>query len=236
MVAPNLAQVCTEVNAQCPVESSIYGYYPSLPVNAFFLAWFAVLLVANLGLGIRYKTWTYLIALGLGCLSEVIGYAGRILLHSNPYKKAGFDTQIVCLIIAPAFVAAGIYLTLKHLTLCFGAEYSRIRPMYYTWIFISCDILSLILQGAGGGISATSSTDYKKQKAGNDLALAGIVFQVATLLIFGVLSATYYFNRRRSNPVLSKEAEHLTSKTSFKGFLAGLILAYLAILTRCAYR
>lgn len=164
------------------------------------------------------------------------GYAGRIMLHSNPYKKAGFDTQIVCLIIAPAFVAAGIYLTLKHLTLCFGAEYSRLRPMYYTWIFISCDILSLILQGAGGGISATSSTDYKKQKAGNDVALAGIVFQVVTLLIFGILSVTYYLNRRRSNPVLSKEAEHIKSKTSFKGFMVALVLAYLAILTRCAYR
>lgn len=108
--------------------------------------------------------------------------------------------------------------------------------MYYTWIFISCDILSLILQGAGGGISATSSTDYKKQKAGNDVALAGIVFQVATLLVFGFLSVTYYLNRRRSNPVLSKEAEHIRSKTSFKGFMAALILAYLAILTRCAYR
>lgn len=108
--------------------------------------------------------------------------------------------------------------------------------MYYTWIFISCDIFSLILQGAGGGISATSSTDYKKQKAGNDVALAGIVFQVATLLAFGFLSVTYYLNRRRSNPVLSKEAEHIRSKTSFKGFMASLILAYLAILTRCAYR
>ena len=92
MVAPNLAQVCTEVNAQCPVESSIYGYYPSLPVNAFFLAWFVVLLVANLGLGIRYKTWTYLIALGLGCLSEVIGTWLRILLvfiirHRLQYRR-----------------------------------------------------------------------------------------------------------------------------------------------------
>lgn len=91
MVAPNLAQVCTEVNAQCPVESSIYGYYPSLPVNAFFLAWFAVLLIANLGLGIRYKTWTYLIALGLGCLSEVIGMFPcicRLCIYQTSFVKS----------------------------------------------------------------------------------------------------------------------------------------------------
>ena len=108
--------------------------------------------------------------------------------------------------------------------------------MYYTWIFICCDILSLILQGAGGGIAATSTTDYKKQTAGNDVMLAGIVFQVATLLVFAGFSVDYYIRRSRSSPVLSREAEHIKAKASFKLFMFALLLAFLTIFTRCVFR
>lgn len=33
---------CTDVTPQCPVEHSIYGYYPSIGANAFFVAFFLV--------------------------------------------------------------------------------------------------------------------------------------------------------------------------------------------------
>lgn len=235
MSAPNLFRTCRSVSSECPVEGTIYGYYPSLVGNAFLLAWFSIFLVSNTYLGIYYKTWTYMIALVLGCICELLGYAGRIILNSNPYSKPGFNIQIVCLIIAPAFFSAGIYLTLKHLTLCFGPHYSLLTPKYYTWIFITCDILSLVIQGAGGGVSATASTP-STQKTGNDLALAGIVFQVFTLLCFGTLAVLYYLRRRRSDPIPSKEAEIIQEKTGFKLFIASLSIAYLCIITRCCYR
>lgn len=235
MSAPNLFKICRSVSPECPVESSIYGYYPSVPGNAFLLTWFGILLIINSILGIRLKTWTYMIAMILGCISEVIGYAGRLILNNNPFSKAGFDMQIVCLIIAPAFFAAAIYLTLKHITLCFGLEYSLIKPKYYTWIFISCDIMSLILQGAGGGISATAESS-NKQKTGNDLALAGIIFQVFTLICFGTLAILYYVRRRAGQSPLSKDADSFKERTSFKLFLTSLVVAYLCIFTRCCYR
>jgi len=93
---------CTTVFPACPVSSSIYGYYPSLGANAIFFAFFGVTLLANLLFGICYKTWTFMIALSLGCLTEAIGYMGSILMHSNPFSNAGFEIQICCLIMAPA--------------------------------------------------------------------------------------------------------------------------------------
>ena len=64
---------CTDVSIYCPVEFTIYGYYPNLGANAFFLAIFAACFGVQISLGIKYKTWTYFIALVLGCLSEAIG-------------------------------------------------------------------------------------------------------------------------------------------------------------------
>lgn len=170
---------CESVGPQCPVEGTVYGYYPSLPWNGFFAAAFALAFILQVGLGIRYKTWTYMIGVGLGCLGETIGYIGRIQMHNNPYDNNGFTIQIVMLIFSPAFLAAGIYLTLKHIVINFGEQWSRLRPNWYTYIFIACDITSLILQSAGGALAATAdSSDQKALDAGTDIMIGGIIFQV----------------------------------------------------------
>jgi hypothetical protein len=86
---------CSSVTPECPVEGTIYGYTPNLIANAFFAGFFGLALMIQLYFGIRYKTWTYMIAVGLGCLAECIGYIGRVMLNSNPYNDAGFNIQIV---------------------------------------------------------------------------------------------------------------------------------------------
>lgn len=151
--------------------------------------------------------------------------------------------QICCLILAPAFIAAGIYLTLKHFTLSVSTAMSPLKPRLYTWIFICCDLLSLILQGAGGGTAATATEDPSKQKVGNDLMMAGIVWQVATLLVFGALVAIYTtrvygFCKSKGSGVsaLNAHARGVLRRGSFRGFIFAIVLAYLTIFTRCVYR
>jgi RTA1 like protein len=226
---------CTTISPACPVSSSIYGYYPSLGANAFFCAFFGVALLANLLLGIRYKTWTFMIALSLGCLTEAIGYVGRILLHSNPFSNAGFEIQICCLIMAPAFVSAAIYLTLKHITLCFGPKLNRFSARYYTWVFITADIFSLALQGCGGGIAATANGG-SLLNVGTGLMMAGIVLQVVTLLVFGAFSVDFALRLSRSTKPFSLEAADMKNNLCFKLFLGGLTLAFITVFTRCVYR
>ena len=64
---------CVEVSELCPVENSIYGYQPNLAGNSIFLALFAISAAAHTFQGIRYKTWTFLIAMSIGCVLEVGG-------------------------------------------------------------------------------------------------------------------------------------------------------------------
>jgi len=66
------------------VENTIYGYYPSLGFNSFFVAFFAVCAFVQIYLGWKAKTYFYAWALVLGCLGEVTGYIGRIIMHGNP--------------------------------------------------------------------------------------------------------------------------------------------------------
>ena len=125
-----------------------------------------------------------MIGVGLGCLGECLGYVGRIMMHSNPYSQGAFSLQIVLLIFSPAFLAAGIYLTLKHIVISFGPEWSRLKPNWYTYIFIACDITSLVLQSAGGALAATAEdNDQKTLDAGTDIMIAGIIWQVVGMHI-----------------------------------------------------
>lgn len=158
------------------------------------------------------------------------------MLHSNPWSSNGFEIQICCLIIAPAFVAAGVYLTLKHITLEIGANFSRIRPKLYTWIFCLADLFSLILQGAGGGLAATANPGSSLQDVGNDLMMAGIAWQVFTLLVFGGMVADYAVRVYAHRSELDSSAIKLMNTSSFKLFISGLTLAYITIFTRCVFR
>ncbi|EXJ81690.1 hypothetical protein A1O1_07755 [Capronia coronata CBS 617.96] len=229
-------RLCTEVTPQCPVEHSIYGYYPSIGANAFFVALFAMCAVLQLYAGIRYKTWTYLVAMFLGSVDQALGYIGRVILYNNPFNSIGFQIQICCLILGPAFNSAAIYLVLKHVTLCFGPEYSRIPPRWYTYIFITGDLVSLVIQAIGGGIAATSLSNRPRQEVGDHLMMAGIAFQVVTLLFFGIAATWYIVRRRRAPEPLSSEAIGFLRSLKFRFFAMGFAAAFTAIFIRCVYR
>ncbi|KAJ5261055.1 hypothetical protein N7478_011650 [Penicillium angulare] len=234
---------CSQVSLTCPVEATTYGYYPNLGGNAFFTAFFAVISIAQLGLGIHYRTWTFMVAIGIGALMEMAGYIGRVLMHSNPWNAGAFKLQIVCLVLAPTFVAAGVYLTMKHIVLNLGPEHSKMKPRLFTWIFISCDIGSLILQAAGGGVAAAAGNDDAAMlKAGDNIIIAGIAFQVATMSVCGIFGLHFFWNvSRKGNGLVGEKSLEGTSTSTvspsrMRMVLAAEIFAYFTVLIRCIYR
>lgn len=127
--------------ATCPISTSYYFYRVSLSANTAFITLFSLSL---LGFLITYaltrRATAFTAAMVAGVILEVIGYAGRLLSWKNQWEQNGFLMQIVCLTIAPAFLAAGIYLCLRRIVYAFGPENSRIKPETYTRFvsFIFC--------------------------------------------------------------------------------------------------
>ncbi|KAM0144743.1 hypothetical protein ACHAP3_000776 [Botrytis cinerea] len=227
---------CTSVSPECPVEATIYGYTPSLGFNAFFLAFFMLAAIYHLAASIRYKTYFFGIAVTIGCLGEVTGYIGRILLHNNAWSDIGFEIQISCLIFSPSFVVASVYITLQHIVQTFGTEKSRIPSRFYTWVFITFDILSLLLQAIGGGIAASAGENQKTRDLGTNLMIAGIVWQVFTLIVFAALVVDYVLRTRRSWDRVPEETRIMAAKRPFKLFCVGISVAFVTIFARCVYR
>lgn len=81
---------CDSVNATCPISQSFYGYAPSLGPNVALLVIFALTLIAHGVQGIYYRAWGTLTAMGWGCICEVLGYAGRLMMHPNAFNLNGY--------------------------------------------------------------------------------------------------------------------------------------------------
>ena len=88
---PQIIQVdnnCTL--STCPIALAEVEYDPSLGGNAFYAAIFSILLLIQIFLGVTYRTWGFLAGSVEGLVLKVVGYAGRIQLHFNPFHKNPF--------------------------------------------------------------------------------------------------------------------------------------------------
>ncbi len=57
----------------CPIEKSVYGYYPNKPVNIILIALFGISMILHFWQGFKSRSWTFLLALGIGSFGEATG-------------------------------------------------------------------------------------------------------------------------------------------------------------------
>ncbi|KAK4690666.1 hypothetical protein P7C71_g6176, partial [Lecanoromycetidae sp. Uapishka_2] len=216
--------------AICSPAYGVYQYRPSLAANTTFLVLFAIALLIHILLGLKWRTWFYSGAIAWGCVAEVLGYGGRILLWQDPFSFTGFLMQIICVTIGPTFFSAAIYLTLSKIVIYLGPQYARFTPKLYYWIFIPCDVLSLVLQAVGGALSSASSG---VSPTAVDVSIAGLSFQVFTLVVFIYLALEFgasYLKGQKTQP------RKTPLGTRFKVFVGALALAIVLILIRGCLR
>jgi hypothetical protein len=101
-----------------------------------------------------------------------------------------------------------------------------VNPKFFYWVFIPADIISLILQAAGGAMSASSEGD---SDAGVNIALAGLILQVITLTFFSICVLDYMWCSRQT-------WRNTKLPGRFVNFCVFLALATVLILIRCVYR
>ncbi|KAK0729857.1 RTA1 like protein-domain-containing protein [Lasiosphaeris hirsuta] len=228
----------------CEADTGFYLYKVSLPANALFAAIFGLSLLGFIGTyAATRRGLGFTLAMVAGVILEILGYAGRLMSYKNRFDENGFLMQICCLTIAPAFLAAGVYLCLRRIVYAFGPENSRIAPETYTRFFIPCDVVSLVLQAAGGAMASISSHNHKSTATGDNIMIAGLSFQVLTLLIFIAVTADFGLNVLRRQRKLgaaaleqSETARQVRGSLRFRGLLVALAIATVCIFWRSVFR
>ncbi|KAH7306111.1 RTA1 like protein-domain-containing protein [Rhexocercosporidium sp. MPI-PUGE-AT-0058] len=219
----------------CDLSLGQLEYLPSVWGNSVFIGLFGILTFLQLFLGIKHKTWGFMTGLLLGTVLETVGYGTRILLHFSIFNKNYFIMYLIFLTIAPAFISAGIYICLSRIIMLYAPNLSRFRPRTYTIFFCSCDFVSLVLQAAGGAI-ASVATEQHDVDQGTHIMIAGLIFQVVSLVVFVTLCGDFAFSLRRNRDSWNTHNSHIYTSRLFKSFLYALALAVLCIITRSAFR
>lgn len=138
--------------------------------------------------------------------------------NSCTVSNCEFARSLVTLTIAPAFIAGSIYLCLARIIVVFGANLSRFAPRTYTITFVTCDFISLLLQAAGGAIASSANTASSNQ-LGVNIMIAGLSFQVASLLLFILLCAEFGWRVRQHPHETDPRFASVRSTKMFKAFL-----------------
>jgi uncharacterized membrane protein len=93
-----------------------------------------------------------------------------------------------------------------------------------------------MLQAVGGGFAGGAGDNVKIRNIGTNLMISGIVWQVATLLVFVGLVVDYALRTRTAWSDVNPEAKVLLQQTKFRGFLVALAVAFVTVFLRCLYR
>ncbi|KAK9813776.1 hypothetical protein WJX73_008822 [Symbiochloris irregularis] len=177
-------------NPNGPGDASIiiYGYTPSLVLGVIGAVYFGLVSAATLA-GILKLSWdTLIFLLGFGTVMEVVGYIFRCLSSQiDPYRVNFFVIQYFFIVVAPVFFAAAIYLCLQRLIWSAGPKISPLSPRAVFAIFLTLDIITILMQIAGAALIGVAESNGKDPNTANDILIAGLAIQSASFAVFLII-------------------------------------------------
>ncbi|KAJ3891165.1 RTA1 like protein-domain-containing protein [Lentinula edodes] len=179
---------------------SPYGYVPTLWICIMFVTLFSVSTTAQLIHTLFARQWFLLPTIILAGCGEILGWAGRLWSNQNLQAADPYMIQIACLIISPTPLLGAHFIIFGRLVKMLGPQYSRFKPTLYSRIFLSCDVVSLVVQAVGGGMTA-SANDDAGVNLGTNIMLAGIAIQLAILIIFSAIALEFVYRFNADKPV-----------------------------------
>ncbi|RHZ65496.1 RTA1 domain-containing protein [Aspergillus thermomutatus] len=214
----------------------LYHYEPSLAAAILFSVLFSITTLLHLYQRVKSGS-TCMNPFIVGGFFQVTGYGCRAASHFFETSTTLYAIQTLLVLLAPTLYAASIYMILGRTIQFLHAE--RLSPVPAKWmtkIFVAGDILSFILQGAGGGVMSSGSVN--SQDIGTYIIIAGLAVQ---LLFFGVfVSVACVFHFRFSNSQTAGTDVNASGKApwvrSWNALLWVLYLVSGLILIRSAFR
>ncbi|KAG9020911.1 hypothetical protein FRB95_003255 [Tulasnella sp. JGI-2019a] len=170
-------------------------------------------------------------------LAELLGWAGRYWSSQNYRALTPFLMQICCTIMAPSFMAAGMFFILGMIVNRVGQEYSRLRPKVFSIVFISFDFFSLVVQAIGGGAASSSFQKGKSATKGTNIMVTGIFIQLVAISLAVVVAIEFLIRYLWDKPLRARTTpERTLMGHNEKLMLSGLAIATMWLYIRTIYR
>jgi len=216
-----------------------YFYIPTEWVCILFVVLFGLTTIIHTVQAVRSRYW-WLFPTAILCgLLELAGWGSRLWSNKNPYIDLPVIIHSITLIVAPTPLVAANFLVLGRIIRRLGPQYSRLTPRRYSIIFVSCDIISLIVQALGGVLASGSQTPQSQANLGAAIALGGTIFQLMAIIAYCSLAYEFISRYTKDRPV-----RRLASDEVFRGkmderlnrMLQAMLTMTVFIMIRTIYR
>ncbi|TCD71025.1 hypothetical protein EIP91_000524 [Steccherinum ochraceum] len=223
------------------IKSPFYEYLVHKDAALAFVVLFGVTTFVHVVQAIYFRMWWLFPTVVLAGIGEVLGWSGRLWSSYSPLLQDPYLMQIVATILAPTPYVAALFIIFAGITRQLGVQYSRLSPLWYSRIFLTADIVALVVQAAGGGLAATASTQSGSNLGGN-IMLGGIVFQLdgqtaVSMLAFASVAFEYYIRHTSGRSI---RLAHGSRRAEINGrmnlLLCSLVFIVTCILIRSVYR
>ncbi|KAH8826107.1 RTA1-domain-containing protein [Flagelloscypha sp. PMI_526] len=212
-----------------------FGYIPTKSTCYVFLVLFAVSAIIHIGQSIFSRRYWLIPTAALCCALEAGGWGTRLSSALNPMNNMGFKVQMVLTVTAPTPLLAINFIIVGQVITLLGPQYSRLSAKYYSIVFLTCDILSLVIQGAGGGLAATADDPT----VGGHIMLGGIAFQTFAITLFCIVTLEFFWRHQFQRPVRFGGNVPTTNGIITKKLLVlcvGLVFNTFCLYVRAVYR
>ncbi|RYP28603.1 hypothetical protein DL767_007144 [Monosporascus sp. MG133] len=215
----------------CLVSSSPYGYKPSVLASGIFISLFSLSLIGCLAIAatVSHGRWLHFaVPVCIACVFEIIGYGARIASWSDPWDVRWFIVSTAFLTVAPAFVAAGIRITIAKTVPVLGTEHSLVDPSHHEKLLV-VDGLGLVLQAAGLAASFSSrDLDLSTGEGivGGALVATGLAVQLLSLSASGALFGAVLFRASAA----ARERHHDRAGPGYVALLGARVKDLVAVL------
>ncbi|GBE84478.1 RTA1-domain-containing protein [Sparassis latifolia] len=226
------------VRAPIAPKRSRYGYTPTEWVCILYIVLFSITTLLHFAQALRYRLWWLIVTAVVCGILEILGWGGRLWSSFNDLLFSPYVMQITTTIIAPTPLVAANFVILGQIITRLGECYSRLSAKWYTAVFVSCDIIALIVQAAGGAEAAIAVSKGTSPQSGGRVMLAGIAFQLAAITCYMGLAAEFITRSLKDWPVRARSTGARTSDMdkNMKLMLLGLAASSVFIYIRSIYR
>ncbi|KZO95039.1 RTA1-domain-containing protein [Calocera viscosa TUFC12733] len=185
------------MSSSTELNFSPYGYTPTLYICGIYVALFYLSTFLHCVQAARSRLWWLFPTIVAGGAGEVIGWAGRLWSNSDVDNLNPFMMQCVSLLLGPSREQAIIAISRL------GTKYSRLSPRLYSIVFITADVVALVVQAIGGGMAsvAVQSNPPGDPDQGAHIMVSGIFWQIAAMTVYIILALEFFIRVRLDKPV-----------------------------------
>ncbi|CAE6378444.1 hypothetical protein RSOLAG22IIIB_11545 [Rhizoctonia solani] len=181
------------------------------------------------------KRWArYMLTIMIGGVCYAIGLFLRLPFGDNSDKLGLYIVMNMFTVLSPCAFIATVYMLLGRLALHLDAdEYLLVKSRIITKLFLTSDIVTLLIQAGGGSMAASASAG----KIGSKIFLIGLIIQLISFCAYMVVFAVFLHRMKVNRPgecVLPRNsAEFFSHWTALAG---ALIISCIGILIRSIFR